>query len=156
MNENYRFRLAILVITILLSLITAFSLWSEQGTDGEISRRSVEIPAGFDGNQIVVLEGLSPIWVDLDGDGRREIIVTISDARLGARLVVFDEQGNRIASGPAIGQSHRWRHQLAVAPYGSGLQSRTIKDPPRVDNDHHHRELSALTWAAGFRRNPGL
>jgi hypothetical protein len=65
-----------------------------------------------------VIEGLSPIWIDLDGDGRREIIVTISDALLGARLVVFDEQGNRIATGPAIGQSHRWRHQLAVAPFG--------------------------------------
>lgn len=67
-----------------------------------------------------VIEGLSPIWVDLDGNKSREIIVTISDSRQGARLVVFDELGNRIADGPAIGMGNRWRHQLAVAPFGPG------------------------------------
>jgi hypothetical protein len=74
--------------------------------------RKIDIPAPD------VIEGLSPLWVDLDGNKSREIIVTISDSRQGARLVVFDEFGSRVATGPAIGQGNRWRHQLAVAPFG--------------------------------------
>ena len=72
----------------------------------------IDIPAP------TVIEGLAPIWADLTGDGRREILVTLSDEELGARIAVFDETGNQIATGPAIGQGYRWRHQIAVAPFG--------------------------------------
>jgi hypothetical protein len=65
-----------------------------------------------------VVEGLAPIWTDLNGDGRREIIVTVSDADQGARIIVFDETGAQVAAGPAVGQGYRWRHQLVVAPFG--------------------------------------
>jgi hypothetical protein len=65
-----------------------------------------------------VIEGISPIWADLDGDGTREIIVTESDAELGAQIVVYNEQGRRVAAGPTIGTGYRWRHQLVVAPFG--------------------------------------
>ena len=65
-----------------------------------------------------VVEGISPIWADLDGDGTREIIVTVSDAAGGARIVVYDENGHMMAEGPAVGAGFRWRHQLAVAPFG--------------------------------------
>ena len=65
-----------------------------------------------------VVEGISPIWADLDGDGTREIIVTVSDAVGGARIVVYDETGHVAAEGPVIGAGFRWRHQLAVAPFG--------------------------------------
>lgn len=65
-----------------------------------------------------VIEGISPIWADLDGDGAREIIVTESNASQGAQIVAYDQQGNRVAAGPAIGAGSRWRHQLAVAPFG--------------------------------------
>ena len=65
-----------------------------------------------------VVEGISPIWADLDGDGTREIIVTVSDPDLGARIVVYDETGQVAAQGPAVGAGFRWRHQLAVAPFG--------------------------------------
>jgi hypothetical protein len=61
-----------------------------------------------------VVEGLSPLWFDVTGDGKREIIVTLSSASQGSRIVVFDEAGELIASGPAIGQGFRWRHQLAA------------------------------------------
>jgi len=54
----------------------------------------------------------------LTGDGKREIIVTLSNSREGSRVVVFDEDGRFVASGPAIGQGFRWRHQLAVGPFG--------------------------------------
>jgi hypothetical protein len=65
-----------------------------------------------------VVEGIAPIWADMDGDGTREIIVTLSNARQGAQVVVFDESGEPVAKGPAIGQGSRWRHQIAVAPFG--------------------------------------
>lgn len=66
-----------------------------------------------------VIEGLAPIWTDLDGDGEREIIVTVSDDQQGAQVVAFDERGVRVAAGPPIGRGGRWRHQLAVVPYAS-------------------------------------
>jgi hypothetical protein len=65
-----------------------------------------------------VIEGIAPIWADLDGDGTRDIIVTESGADQGAQIVAYDEQGTRVATGPAIGAAFRWRHQLAVAPFG--------------------------------------
>jgi endonuclease YncB( thermonuclease family) len=65
-----------------------------------------------------VVEGIAPIWTDWTGDGKREIIVTLSDAQQGARVVVFSEAGVLLASGPAIGRGYRWRHQIAVGPFG--------------------------------------
>ena len=65
-----------------------------------------------------VVEGIAPIWVDLTGDGRREIIVTVSNPDRGAQVTVFSEDGEVLATGPAIGRGFRWRHQLAVAPFG--------------------------------------
>jgi hypothetical protein len=65
-----------------------------------------------------VVEGLAPIWTDWDGDGQREIIVTLSDLELGAQIVLYDEEGNQLAAGPAIGRGYRWRHQIAIAPFG--------------------------------------
>ncbi|HIM62077.1 MAG TPA: hypothetical protein EYM42_04995 [Dehalococcoidia bacterium] len=65
-----------------------------------------------------VVEGISPIWADLNGDGRREIIVTISDSEQGTQVVVYSESGNQLAAGPAVGRGNRWRHQIAVAPFG--------------------------------------
>ncbi|MEM7116190.1 MAG: hypothetical protein AAF614_27385 [Chloroflexota bacterium] len=65
-----------------------------------------------------VIEGISPIWVDWNGDGQREIIVTRTSRNEGAQLVMYDETGNLLATSSAIGQGFRWRHQLAVAPFG--------------------------------------
>jgi hypothetical protein len=64
-----------------------------------------------------VVEGQAPIWADLDGNGIREILVTASNDDSGAQVLVFNENGERLAAGPAIGRGFRWRHQLAVAPF---------------------------------------
>jgi hypothetical protein len=64
-----------------------------------------------------VIEGLGPIVADVDGDGEREVVVTTSDADRGARLVALAASGASMA-GPAVGSGFRWRHQLAVAPFG--------------------------------------
>ena len=66
----------------------------------------------------VVAEGIAPMWTDISGDGRPEILVTLSDAQHGAQLVVYSEAGERIAMSDPIGRGFRWRHQLAVAPFG--------------------------------------
>lgn len=66
----------------------------------------------------MVVEGIAPLWADINGDGIREIILTLSDDEQGAQIVAYDEDGVQVASGPAIGQGYRWRHQLAVAPFG--------------------------------------
>jgi hypothetical protein len=87
--------------------VTLFDPSSENGPETVIT---VPEPA--------VIEGIMPLWADLDGDGEREIIVTQSDAEKGAQIVVYDESGQKVAQGPAIGLGNRWRHQLAVAPFG--------------------------------------
>jgi hypothetical protein len=38
----------------------------------------------------------------------------------GAQIAAFAEDGRLLAAGPAIGQGNRWRHQIAVAPFGPG------------------------------------
>ena len=63
-----------------------------------------------------VIEGIAPIWTDINGDSRREIIVTRSDINQGAQIVVFLEDGTELAAGPTIGRGYRWRNLLAVAP----------------------------------------
>jgi hypothetical protein len=65
-----------------------------------------------------VIEGIAPIWVDLNSDGEREIVVTLSDSQNGAQLVVFSEVGEIIALSSSIGTGYRWRHQIAAAPFG--------------------------------------
>ena len=74
-----------------------------------------------------VVEGVSPIWTDLNGDGRQEIIVTQSGAEQGAQVVVYSGSGERIASGPAVGRGNRWRHQLAVGPFGAEGETELVE-----------------------------
>lgn len=65
-----------------------------------------------------VIEGIFPIWTDLNADGVREILLTLSNRQGGAQLVVMDESGTILAQGAPIGTGYRWRHQIAAAPVG--------------------------------------
>lgn len=62
-----------------------------------------------------VIEGIAPLWVDLDGDGVREIIVTQSNIHVGARIVVYNQEGEVIAQSDPIGLGFRWLHLIAAA-----------------------------------------
>lgn len=73
-----------------------------------------------------VAEGLAPIWADLTGDGVRDIVLTLSDPHEGARLVVYNQSGQIIATGVSIGQVYRWRHQIAVAPFGPAGETELV------------------------------
>lgn len=123
----------------------------------------------------LVIEGIAPIWSDVTGDGAPDVVVTVSDHRRGARIVVFDTDGGIIAEGPAIGQGFRWRHQLAVAPFGprGELEVAAVRTPHiggvvefyRIDGTilrivaevegHEHVEMTAaadfvVTPSAGY------
>jgi hypothetical protein len=65
-----------------------------------------------------VIESLYPIVFDVDGNGKNEIIVTLSNRDKGAWIAVFDLKGDLVMEGTSIGRGNRWRHQLAVAPFG--------------------------------------
>ncbi|AUV81305.1 hypothetical protein C2R22_06185 [Salinigranum rubrum] len=77
-----------------------------------------------------VIEGIAPIVADVDDDGEREVVVTVSDAERGARLVALSESGETLA-GPPVGSGFRWRHQLAVAPFGpdGDVEIAAVKTP---------------------------
>ena len=65
-----------------------------------------------------VIEGMVGMFADLDSDGVDEFIMTVSNVESGARLVVLDAQASVVAESDPIGQGGRWRHQIAVAPFG--------------------------------------
>jgi hypothetical protein len=107
-------------------------------------------------NDGYVLEGIAPIWVDLNEDGEREIIVTRSNADSGAQIVVLDELGNLIATGPAIGRGGRWRHQLSAGPFGPNgeLELVDVLTPhiggPTEFYQWKNDELVVVTSASGY------
>lgn len=73
-------------------------------------------------NAVDVVEGNALIWEDVNGDGQREIITTLSNdvvGTQGGRIVVFSEDGSVFGESDAIGMHNRWRHQIAVAPFKS-------------------------------------
>lgn len=79
-----------------------------------------------------VAEGMFPIAASLNGS-EPTLIVTLTDADVGARLVSFDLGGERVATGPAVGTGFRWRHQLCVAPFGpAGATELAVVKTPHI------------------------
>ncbi len=87
--------------------------------------RTIEIPSPW------VIEGIAPIWMDLNGDSERELIVTLSSHTDGGKIVVYHEDGTIAAEGPGIGRGFRWRNQMAVARYGPNgeIELSAVKTP---------------------------
>ena len=80
---------------------------------GESTRIIIDAPS--------VIEGISPILVDVDNDDRPEILVTQSNNDVGAWLVLYDIDGTLRAESDPIGRGNRWRNQLGggfVGPNG--------------------------------------
>ena len=76
-----------------------------------------------------VFETVAPMWADIDGDGDSELLLTASDDLGGARLVVYDERGDRLASSPPIGRGQRWRNQLGVVSIGGAATVVDVQTP---------------------------
>jgi hypothetical protein len=100
-----------------------------------------------------VIEGISPIWVDINGDGQREIIVTVSDLDLGAGIVIFSETGERLAEGPKMGRAYRWRHQIGYESLGpNGESELLVVRTPHIGGvvEYYQYSRGDLTIAAEF------
>jgi PAS domain-containing protein len=81
----------------------------------------------------LVAEGIMPTWIDWDGDGRRDIVVTLSDDSSGARVAAFGEDGSSLGMGEAFSQGFRWRHQIAFAPFASdGVEELAVVRTPHI------------------------
>lgn len=78
-----------------------------------------------------VVEGVAPTVADVDGDGVPEVLVTASDAAVGARLVALRPGGGVAAAGPPVGRGYRWRHRIGVAPFGpdGGTEVAAVRTP---------------------------
>ena len=125
----------------------------EAGSVSLVDARSVLEPmVTFDMPGALVVEGTSPMWTDVDGDGEREIIVTASDEAAGARVLVFDGRGRQRAEGPPVGRGNRWRHQIAVADFGAGHPELATVLTPHIGGiiEFYRMEGSELIPSAGL------
>lgn len=86
----------------------------------------IEVQRRIEVSGDLVIEGISPIWSDINGDGDREIIVTVSNSSQGAQIIAFSDDGTQIAASDPIGQGSRWRHQIAVAPFGPNGETELV------------------------------
>ncbi|WP_298838710.1 VCBS repeat-containing protein [uncultured Roseobacter sp.] len=117
--------------------------------------RVFEITAG-DGR---VFEDVAPRLWDITGDGEPEVVAVESDARLGARLVIYtlDQDGLReLAATPNIGTRFRW-----LAPVGAAdLDGDGHTEIAWVDRPHLAKTLRIWRWKTGsfeqIARYPGV
>ena len=80
-----------------------------------------------------VVEGIMPIWGDLNGDGTRELVVTVSNGTSGGRAVVYGQDGRILGEGPGFDRGGRWRHPIAVGPFApDGSQELVVVRTPHI------------------------
>ncbi len=83
-----------------------------------------------------VLEDLIPRLVDVDGDGRDEIIIVRSHKDAGASLLLLGLRGNRLvrlAESVAIGTSNRWLNPIGAADFdGDGQAELAAVETPHI------------------------
>lgn len=81
-----------------------------------------------------VFEDITPRLVDLDGDGRNEIVTIRTDLSAGAAVAIYEladgELRERAATAP-LGQPHRWLSIAAIADFTAdpGLEIAIVKTP---------------------------
>ena len=92
-----------------------------------ITLRDVAGVTSIDAGDVDVIEGTSALLADLRGDVRSpEIVVTVSNADSGARLVAYDLDGEFVAASEPIGQGYRWLHQVGAGPLGPDGETEII------------------------------
>jgi hypothetical protein len=99
-----------------------------------------------------VFEGLFPTLGDLNGDGEKEIIATLSGDGAGSQIVVYNQNGGYVASSDTV--SSGWRHVLAVGPFGPNGEIELVDVlKPHVIKEVEFFRLngSSLVKVAGIR-----
>ncbi len=83
-----------------------------------------------------VFEDQTPRLVDLDGDGRVEIVAIVASQSAGAALAVYGAEGGRLverARGPHIGRANRWLNVAAIADFlGAGDRQIAYVETPHI------------------------
>lgn len=93
-----------------------------------------------------VIEGTSAIYYDWNNDGNREILITRSRRNSGGQLVIYSENGTKLAEGPSIGRSFRWRHQLCIASIPNGRNGEKPSQVISVLTPHIGGVIQTLEW----------
>ena len=65
-----------------------------------------------------VFEGIAPLWFEMPGIEGELLAVMESTVESATRLSVYGLDGSLLAAGPYIGEPYKWRHLLAVGPFG--------------------------------------
>jgi hypothetical protein len=91
-----------------------------------------------------VFEDTAPRLLDVDGDGGPEVVVVQSNARLGAKLAIYDEAG-LVADTPNIGRSNRW-----LAPLGAmDIDGDGLIELAYIDRPHLAKQLRIWRFVEG-------
>ena len=103
----------------------------------------IDIPAP------AVVEGLSPIWTDLTGDGRREILVTLSDEEQGAASPPSTKPA---AGSPPARQSARAIAGVTRSPWPPSVlwekSSSSTFSPPTSAAPSNSTSSSMMPWTS--------
>jgi hypothetical protein len=78
-----------------------------------------------------VFEGVMPFWADIDEDGTHDLVTTVSNVEVGARIRVYRTDGTMLAEGDPINEGDHWRHQLAFGAFGANGEHElvTVRTP---------------------------
>lgn len=83
-----------------------------------------------------VIEDLQPRLVDVDGDGRDEILLVRSHQQAGASLLLLGIRGNRLvrlSESQAIGTPNRWVNPIGAADFdGDGKIEIAVVETPHI------------------------
>ncbi len=94
-----------------------------------------------------VFEDRRPRIVDLNHDGRPEILAVVSEAGQGAGLALFGRDARgllvRLASGPKIGLGHRWQAPLIGQ---ADINGDGIDEVASILTPHINPRLQILSW----------
>jgi len=103
--------------------------WNSETNQVEFqSQTTLDQENADNGGADTVFEGLGPMWADINDDGHDDLVTTVSNSNVGARLRIYQTDGLEIlAQAPPIGTGGRWLHQLAVGQLGPNGETEIVE-----------------------------